>query len=151
MSLHWPALSPWQLVLVAGAIAQVTKFLVYGAANRRFHLRALVVTNGLPSLYGVVFAALCTTVVLDRGMADPLSSATLIFSGIVLHDIVRVKGSVDRGGRAALVVARNMAHTHRARWERRALLLLRDRRHRPLHVAVGVALGIAAGLGWHPR
>lgn len=151
MNLRWPALNPWELAMFVGVLAQVMKFAIYGAANRRVSLRALVTTNGFPSLYAVVFGCLSTAVALDLGVGAPLSIACIIFTVIILHDTVRVKGSVDLGGRAALLVAQSLSPPEAAAWEKRILPLLGDRRHRPLHIAIGLVLGVLAGFGWHPR
>jgi acid phosphatase family membrane protein YuiD len=140
-------LSPWAFVLLTSVACQLLKFALYGLANRHLTLRALVTTNGLPSLYAVTFGCLSTLVLRTTGYQSPLFIATFVFSGIILHDAVRVKGSMDRGGRAALLVAQSLEES---RWLQQLRPLLGDRRHRPLHIAVGLALGVLAGLAWIP-
>ena len=146
-----PAMYPYELVLYCAAAAQLLKFVLYGAVNRRPSLRALVTTNGLPSLYAVVMSCLCTVVALDRGMGSPLFAGVFVFSGIVLHDIVRVQGSVNRGQLAALLLANSVVGASGPLWVERTMLLLSDRGHRPLHVMLGVGMGVMAGLAWNPR
>jgi len=82
--------------------------LLYGVANRRLSLRALVATSGLPSTYAVTFSTLTTIVAMEQGLWSPVFVVTLVFSGIVLHDVIRVRGSVDRGGQTALLVAEHL-------------------------------------------
>ncbi len=145
------SLPPWAMVLMTGALSQVLKFLLYGVANRELSLRVLVTTNGLPSLYAVTFGCLTTLVLLDQGYKSPMFVASFIFSGIILHDSVRLQGSMDRGGRAALLVAETMAPAPtRTRWLDLLRPLLGDRRHRPLHIAVGLVLGALAAFAWLP-
>lgn len=140
-------LPPWSVVVLAALTTQVFKFVLYWVANRRLTLRPLVTTNGFPSLYAVSFGCLCTLVLLAEGYDSPLFVATFVFSGIVLHDAVRLQGSVDRGGRAALLVAQSIRDDdHDHPWLAQLRPWLRDRRHRPLHIAAGLALGVIAGI-----
>jgi hypothetical protein len=68
----------------------------------------------------------------------------------VLHDAVRVKGSMDRGGRAALLVAQSVNEGRgNSRWLAQLRPWLGDRQHRPLHIVVGLALGVLAGMIGH--
>ena len=146
-----PAMYPYEIVLYCGLAAQFTKFVLYGVVNRRPSLRVLVTTNGLPSLYAVMMSTLCTVVALDRGVGSPLFAGAYVFSGIVLHDIVRVQGSVYKGQRATLLVANSVVAGSGPAWAARLMPLLGDRVHRPLHVFLGVVFGILAGLAWNPR
>lgn len=146
-----PSMYPYEIVLYCAVAAQFLKFVLYGAVNRKPSLRALVTTNGLPSLYAVVMSCLCTVVALDRGAGSAIFAGCFVFAGIVLHDIVRVQGSVDRGQRAALLLASSVEAGSAPAWVDRLMPLLGDRGHRPLHVIVGVVLGVLAGLGWTPR
>lgn len=146
-----PAMHPYEIVLSTAVAAQVLKFVLYGAVNRRPSLRVLVTTNGLPSLYAVMMSSLCTVVAIDRGASSPIFAGAFVFSGIVLHDIVRVQGSVDKGQRAALVLANRVGNGGGPAWVARITPLLGDRAHRPLHVILGVVFGILAGMAWNPR
>lgn len=143
-------LAPWELVILSGVFAQALKFVLYGVANRRPSLRVLVTTNGLPSLYAVTLSCLCTVVALDQGPGSPLFAGAMVFSGVVLHDVVRVQQSVDRGWRSTAWVARSVENERSAEWLDGRLSLLRDRGHRPLHVGLGMVLGLLVGLTWSP-
>lgn len=149
--LSLPNMYPYEIVLYSTMAAQFLKFFLYGAVNRRPSLRVLVTTNGLPSLYAVMMSSLCTVVALDRGVDSPIFAGAFVFAGIVLHDIVRVQGSVDKGQRAALVLANSVGAGSGPAWAARLMPLLGDRGHRPLHVFLGVVLGLLAGLAWNPR
>lgn len=146
-----PALAPWELVVLSGVFAQFLKFILYGVANRRPSLRSLVATNGLPSFYAVTLSCLCTVVALDQGPGSLLFAGAMVFSGVVLHDVVRVQQSVDRGWRSTAVVARSVENDRSAEWlGGKPGGLLRDRGHRPLHVGLGMVLGLLIGLTWNP-
>lgn len=142
------SLAPWQLLVLLGIGTQLLKLALYGAANRRLNLRILVTTNGLPSLHGVVFMALAVTVGLEHGFSSPIFTATWIFGGIVLHDLVKVQGSVGRGQATGLYLAQSIEEDEMGNWSARWADLLSDRGHRPLHVAAGMILGALTALAW---
>lgn len=140
---------PWELVILSGIFAQFLKFTLYGVANRRPSLRVLVTTNGLPSLYAVTLSCLCTVVAIDQGPDSGLFAGAMVFSGVVLHDVVRVQRSVDRGWRSTAWVARTAENERSAEWlGGKPGGWLRDRGHRPLHVGLGMLLGLLIGLTW---
>ena len=142
--------APYQIVILSAVFTQILKFVLYGVANRRPSLRVLVTTNGLPSLYAVTLSCLCTVVGLDQGTGSPLFAGAMVFSGVVLHDVVRVQTSVDQGWRSTAWVARSVENERGAEWLDGRLALLRDRGHRPLHVGLGMLLGLLIGLTWQP-
>ena len=131
---------------------------LYGVAHRRLNLRVLVTTNGLPSLHAVVFSALAIVVGLEHGFQSPLFVASFIFAGIVLHDLIKVQGSVGRGRATGRFLARAIDDaratddpTEDGTWAERWAGLLSDRGHRPLHVVAGMLLGILTALAWGAR
>jgi len=145
------SVEPWELVVMSGAFAQLLKFVLYGVATKRPSLRVLVTTNGLPSFYAVTLSCLCTVVALDQGPGSPLFAAAMVFSGVVLHDVVRVQSSVDRGWKSTAWVAKGFENERSAEWlGGKPGGLLRDRGHRPLHVGLGMVMGLLIGLTWSP-
>ncbi len=68
--------APWVVVITVAVAAQLLKFTLHGVANRRWRLRPLVTTNGLPSLYAVTFGCLSTLVLIDQGYRSTLFVAT---------------------------------------------------------------------------
>jgi acid phosphatase family membrane protein YuiD len=146
--LKTPALSAWELLFVLGIATQLLKLLIYGLANRRLNLRVLVTTNGLPSLHAVVLSCLSVIVGLDHGFRSPLFVATFLFAGVILHDLIRVQGSVQRGQATGLFLAQAIEGAEPSTWAERWAALLTDRGHRPLHIAAGMVLGLLAALAW---
>jgi len=142
--------APWMLVVVTAAATQVLKFVLYGLVNQRFALRILVTANGMPSLYAVTFGCLATMVWWEHGHWHPRFVAVFVLAGIILHDAVRLQGSMDKGGRAALLVAERLPEPDNQRLLEQLRPFLGDRGHRPLHIAVGLAVGALAGLAWGP-
>lgn len=141
-------LAPWQLMLLLGAGTQLLKLALYAAVHRRLNLRVLVMTNGLPSLHAVVFMALAIVVGLDHGFGSPLFTVAWIFGGIVLHDLIKVQGSVGKGQAKGLELAQAIDESAPGGWSPRWSDLLSDRGHRPLHVGAGMLLGVLAALAW---
>ena len=142
-------LAPWQMLMLLGVATQLLKLVLYGVANRRLNLRVLVTTNGLPSLHGVVFMAAAITAGLDKGFGSPLFLVSWVFGGIVLHDLIKIQGSVGRGQATGLRLAQALEDDEEpGPWSTRWADLLSDRGHRPLHVAAGMLLGALAALAW---
>ena len=141
-------LEPWAIAILVGIFGQLLKFLLYGLANGRLSLRVLVATNGMPSLYALVFGCLGSTVLLEHGLRSPAFVACFVLSGMILHDSIRLRGSMDRGNEATHLLLRSMASEGGHGWIDQVRPLLGDRRHRPLHVLVGLALGSFCGLLW---
>jgi len=144
------SIAPWALAMFVGIFGQLLKFLLYGVANRRFSLRVLVATNGMPSLYALVFGCLSTMVLLEHGLRSPIYVACFVLSGMILHDSIRLRGSMDRGSEATHLLLRSMATEGGHGWLDQVRPFLGDRRHRPLHVFVGLVLGSLCGLLWKP-
>lgn len=141
----WP---PWLYVFFVATLVQFMKFLIYSTLRRRPDFRALVSSNGLPSLHAVVLACLATVIWRVSGSQDPAYNAVLIYGGIILHDAMKVKGRVEQGQRIALLVAEGYQRhfVHPLRWREVLLPLSSRRSHRPAHVIIGVVVGIALGL-----
>ena len=137
------------MLVLLGLATQLLKLVLYGVANRRLNLRILVTTNGLPSLHGVVFMALAVTAGLDHGFRSPLFAAGWIFGGVVLHDLIKIQGSVGKGQATGLYLAQAIEEDELGTWSARWADLLSDRGHRPLHVVAGMMLGTLVALLWH--
>jgi acid phosphatase family membrane protein YuiD len=98
----------------------------------------------------MTFGCLTTLVGLERGHKSPVFVLCFILGGIILHDSIRLRGSMDKGGRASLLVAQQLEGDGGAQWLARLRPFLGDRRHRPLHVLLGLMLGSLSALLWHP-
>ncbi len=128
--------------LVAWAIAQVTKVVLYSIRQRRLNLRVLAETGGMPSSHAAIVMGLTSAV----GRIDGLTSATfaiaLIFSFVVMYDAQGVRRAA---GRQAAVLNRLIEDLVAMRGieETRLRELLG---HTPFEVRVGAALGGVGGL-----
>jgi acid phosphatase family membrane protein YuiD len=145
--MRW-SVAPWLFVVLSAIACQLVKFCLYSVANRRLDARALVTTNGLPSVYAVTFGCLSTIVLSEYGLRSPTYVLCFIFGGMVLHDSIRLRGSVDRSSEASFLLAQRFSADRHDGWLDQFRPLLVDRRHRPMHVAVGLTLGSLCGLLW---
>jgi acid phosphatase family membrane protein YuiD len=141
-------LVPWEFMFLLGLATQLMKLLLYGIANRRLNLRVLVTTNAFPSLHAVVLSCLSIVTGLDHGFRSPFFVATFIFTGVVLHDLIKVQGSVQKGQATGLFLARAIDSEEPGSWSERWVPLLSDRGHRPMHVGIGMLLGILIAIAW---
>jgi acid phosphatase family membrane protein YuiD len=138
---NWPA---WALVLLCGAAAQASKFLIYSAARGRPALRVLGESVGLPSLHAAVLTCLTTVLAVRQGWRDPQTGVALVFAVIVVHDAMRLKGA----NQAQKEMLRDILDVMgpNSHWQRQMTSLLNVRVHHPLHVAIGVIFGLLFAL-----
>jgi acid phosphatase family membrane protein YuiD len=130
----------WVLVLLCGLVSQLVKFVLYSAWCRRPAVQVLAESSGLPSLHAATLT--CLTVSLGRrvGWGAAETALALVFSVLVVHDAIRLKGASQQ----QLVVLRQLVRTVT---REQGLLsqmagLLNDFSHRPFHVAMGVLFGL---------
>jgi geranylgeranyl diphosphate synthase type II len=140
---HWTQLPIWTLTLLCGVLTQVIKLVIYSLARRRFDLRMLVTSAGLPSLHGSVFTCLTALLALRLGWSAGETAAGLVFSVIILHDAIRIKGASQeqRAALGELIAARPPGDQ-----EAGLTFLLEEPAHRPFHVAMGMLLGLLFAL-----
>jgi len=136
------------MLMLLAVATQLLKLALYCVAQRRLNLRVLVMANGMPSLHAVVFMAAAITAGLDQGFGSPLFVVSWIFGGIVLHDLIKIQGSVGKGQATGLFLARAIEVAEPGSWSARWAALLSDRGHRPLHVAAGMVLGALTAIAW---
>ena len=126
-------------VFLSWFLAQSIKVILSGYREKRFNLRWLFDTGGMPSAHSATVASLATVVGLYYGFGSILFLATLIFTVITMFDAAGVRRNV---GRQARILNRIMddlqsgGHVH----EQRLKELLG---HTPVEVFAGAFLGIA--------
>jgi uncharacterized protein len=128
--------------LLAWAIAQVTKVVLYSIKRRRLNLRVLAETGGMPSSHAAIVMGLTSAVGRLNGLSSATFAIALIFSFVVMYDAQGVRRAA---GRQAAVLNRLIEDLFSMRGleETRLRELLG---HTPFEVLVGAALGVAVGL-----
>jgi len=127
------------VALLACVIAQLSKFLLELTKNRKFNIRVLVTTGGMPSSHSALAAALATGVGQTVGWASPEFAIATIFAVIVMYDAAGVRQAAGKQARILNQIIDELFAGKEFNEERLKELL----GHTPFQVIVGLALGIA--------
>lgn len=126
------------VALIACLVAQLSKLLVELTKNRKFNLRVLVTTGGMPSSHSALVAALATGVGQTLGWASPEFAIATIFAVIVMYDAAGVRQAAGKQARILNQIIDELFEGKDFNEERLKELL----GHTPFQVIVGLILGI---------
>ncbi len=131
--------------LVAWAIAQAAKAILYTVINREFRMERLVGSGGMPSSHAATVCALATAVAKQFGLASFEFAISFVLASVVLHD---ARGVRQEAGKQAVTITAIIDHLLKEgtiielpEWELKELI-----GHTPLQVLIGSILGIGVGL-----
>ena len=131
--------------LVAWAIAQAIKAILYTIVNREFKFERLVGSGGMPSSHAATVCALTTAVAMQFGLGSFEFAISFVLSSVVLHD---ARGVRQEGGKQAVTITAIVDHLLKEgkilelpNWELKELI-----GHTPLQVLIGSIMGICIGL-----
>lgn len=131
--------------LVAWAIAQAAKAILYTVINREFRMERLVGSGGMPSSHAATVCALATAVAKQYGLASFEFAISFVLASVVLHD---ARGVRQEAGKQAVTITAIIDHLLKEgtiielpEWELKELI-----GHTPLQVLIGSILGIGVGL-----
>jgi len=131
--------------LVAWAIAQAIKAILYTIVNREFRFERLVGSGGMPSSHAATVCALTTAVAMQFGLASFEFAISFVLSSVVLHD---ARGVRQEAGKQAVTITAIIDHLIKEgtiielpNWELKELI-----GHTPLQVLIGSIMGICIGL-----
>ncbi|NER98691.1 MAG: divergent PAP2 family protein [Symploca sp. SIO1B1] len=127
------------VALLACGIAQLLKFLVELTKNRKFDIRVLVTTGGMPSSHSALAAALATGVGQTLGWASPEFAIATIFAVIVMYDAAGVRQAAGKQARILNQIIDELFAGKEFNEDRLKELL----GHTPFQVIVGLVLGVA--------
>ncbi|MGE5660217.1 MAG: divergent PAP2 family protein [Actinomycetota bacterium] len=126
--------------LLACVVAQVLKLPIELIKNRKFNLRFLVSTGGMPSSHSAFVAALATGVGQTLGWDSPDFATAVIFAIIVMYDAAGVRQAAGKQARILnQILDEFFKEDHHFNEDRLKELL----GHTPFQVLVGLGLGIA--------
>ncbi len=128
------------VALIACLIAQLSKLVVELTKNRKFNLRVLVTTGGMPSAHSAFVAALAAGVGQTLGWASPEFAIALIFAIIVMYDAAGVRQAAGKQARILNQILDELFTEGKQFNEDRLKELLG---HTPFQVIVGLVLGVA--------
>ena len=131
--------------LVAWAIAQAIKAILYTIVNREFKFERLVGSGGMPSSHAATVCALTTAVAMQFGLGSFEFAISFVLSSVVLHD---ARGIRQEAGKQAVTITAIVDHLLKEgkilelpNWELKELI-----GHTPLQVLIGSIMGIGIGL-----
>ena len=131
--------------LVAWAIAQAVKAILYTIVNREFKFERLVGSGGMPSSHAATVCALTTAVAMQFGLGSFEFAISFVLSSVVLHD---ARGVRQEAGKQAVTITAIIDHLIKEgkiielpEWELKELI-----GHTPLQVLIGSIVGIGVGL-----
>ncbi|KAG0518951.1 hypothetical protein BDA96_09G221900 [Sorghum bicolor] len=124
--------------LVAWAVAQAAKALLTSVVERRWDLRMLFSSGGMPSSHTALCTALTASVALCHGVSDALFPVCLGFTLIVMYDATGVRRHAGMQAEVLNKIVEDLFEGHPIS-ERKLKELLG---HTPSQVFAGAILGI---------
>ena len=131
--------------LVAWAIAQAVKAILYTIVNREFKFERLVGSGGMPSSHAATVCAMTTAVAMQFGLGSFEFAISFVLTSVVLHD---ARGVRQEAGKQAVTITAILDHLIKEgtiielpEWELKELI-----GHTPLQVLIGSIMGICVGL-----
>ncbi|KAF5464466.1 hypothetical protein F2P56_014540 [Juglans regia] len=124
--------------LFAWLIAQSMKMFLNFFIERKWDLRLLFASGGMPSSHSALCTALTTSVALCHGVADSLFPVCLGFSLIVMYDAIGVRRHAGMQAEVLNMIVEDMFQGHPISKRKLKELL----GHNPSQVLAGALLGI---------
>ena len=87
------------IAVITCLIAQASKLVIDLAKNRKFNVRVLVTTGGMPSAHSALVTSLATGVGQTAGWASPEFAIATIFAAIVMYDAAGVRQAAGKQAR----------------------------------------------------
>lgn len=83
-------------VVTASLVGQILKPFTSALQGKGFNWRLVVGSGGMPSTHSACVTAACTSIALERGLADSLFGLSVVFAGIVMYDAQGVRRAVGK-------------------------------------------------------
>lgn len=131
------------VALLACLIAQLSKLAIEFVQNRKFNVRVLVTTGGMPSSHSALVGALATGVGQTLGWSSPEFAIATVFAVIVMYDATGVRQAAGKQAQILNQIIEEFFNEGYQFSEDRLKELLG---HTPVQVIVGLILGI--GIAW---
>ncbi|MBW4647311.1 MAG: divergent PAP2 family protein [Kastovskya adunca ATA6-11-RM4] len=126
------------VAILASLVAQLIKLFVELAKNRKFNLRVMVATGGMPSAHSALVTALATGVGQTAGWTSNEFAIATLFAVIVMYDAAGVRQAAGKQARILNQIIDEMFKGKEFDEDRLKELL----GHTPFQVIVGLALGV---------
>lgn len=83
-------------VLTASLVGQLLKPFTAAIQGKGFNWKLAISSGGMPSAHSACVTAACTSIALERGLADSLFGMSVVFAGIVMYDAQGVRRAVGK-------------------------------------------------------
>jgi acid phosphatase family membrane protein YuiD len=123
--------------VLAWAVAQGSKPVIYFIRERRLNLRFLVTAGGMPSSHSSVVVALATRIGIEAGLSSIEFALAAIFAAVVMYDAAGVRRAVSVQARILNRMLAEMIEAQQFNEHRLRELI----GHTPFEVFVGALLG----------
>ena len=130
------------VAVLAWAVAQTLKVLIYVTHERRINLRYLASSGGMPSSHSALVTALATGVAHTEGAQSPLFAVAALFAAVVMYDAAGVRQAVSIQARILNRMLDEIFMEHAFNEKRLRELI----GHTPVEVFAGAVLGFAVAL-----
>jgi acid phosphatase family membrane protein YuiD len=126
--------------IMCGLSVQILKMLLHLATEKKINIGKLTQIDGMPNLHSAVFSSLSVTVGMKYGFSCILFSIVAVYSIIIIHDTMRLKGEK---GKQTDLLNRIISSVESYR-DMADDADLRALRFGPIEVLCGTALGIVS-------
>ncbi len=124
-------------------IAQMLKVVIVRIKDKRFDLRRMVGSGGMPSSHSAFVMATTTAVARECGLASPIFAVCVVVAFVVMYDASGVRRETGRQAEILNDIIENIGKDTPEVMGKRLKELIG---HSPFEVAVGAVLGVVIGL-----
>lgn len=128
------------VALFACGLAQLIKITTDLIKNRKFNVRTLVSTGGMPSAHSALVSSLATGVGINLGWSGPEFAIASLFAVIVMYDAAGVR---QAAGKQAKILNQMIDELFQGENQFTEVRLKELLGHTPFQVLVGLILGIS--------
>ncbi len=132
--------------LLGWFVAQALKVLVVLLKEKRFDIRRMVGSGGMPSSHSSFVTALTTAVGFENGVGSPLFAVCAVLSFVVMYDASGVRRETGRQAVILNDIIDIIEHIGKDNPEVFGKRLKELIGHSPFEVAAGAVLGILLGV-----
>ncbi|MHB1501342.1 MAG: divergent PAP2 family protein [Candidatus Dormibacteria bacterium] len=127
---------------LAWAVAQILKVATDSWRRRRFSVRSIGLSGGMPSSHTAM--TVCLTTLLGRrlGTGSPVFAAAVVLTVVVVYDATGVRRAAGQQGLILNQMIEDLRSSLGLRYERMRAFL----GHTPFEVLAGVVLGFLVGM-----
>lgn len=129
------------IVFMSWSIAQFYKVVSSTIQEKKFSIKRMWETGGMPSSHSSTVSALATSVGIVYGPASPLFAVSLVFAIIVMHDAAGIRRAAGKQASVLNRLGKTLSKVFDERFDEDHLKELLG--HSPVEVLVGGILGVA--------